>query len=101
MKSLQIDVDFAQLKPKGRSALGNLVTKNEIHRMSLKERGVSTLGGRDVWFDHDVKRLNYDGRGEYLGEFQPQDLVLVILKTANTIPPHSMPPTTTRTTYCA
>ena len=80
LKSLQIDVDFAQLKPKGRSALGNLVTKNEIHRMSLKERGVSTLGGRDVWFDHDVKRLNYDGRGEYLGEFQPQDLVLVILK---------------------
>nr|MDE6097925.1 DNA gyrase/topoisomerase IV subunit A [Muribaculaceae bacterium] len=79
LKSLQIDVDFAQLKPKGRSALGNLVTKNEVHRMSLKERGVSTLGGRDVWFDHDVKRINYDGRGEYLGEFQPQDSVLVIL----------------------
>lgn len=81
LKSLQIDVDFAQLKPKGRSALGNLVTKNEIHRLSLKERGVSTLGGRDVWFDYDVKRLNYDGRGEYLGEFQPHDLVLVILKS--------------------
>ena len=79
LKSLQIDVDFAQLKPKGRSALGNLVTKNEVHRMSLKERGVSTLGGRDVWFDHDVKRINYEARGEYLGEFQPEDLVLVIL----------------------
>ena len=49
-------------------------------RFSLKERGVSTRGGRDVWFDRDVLRLNYDGRGEYLGEFQGDDLVLVILK---------------------
>ncbi len=80
LKTLQFDVDFAKLKPKGRGAQGNLVTKNEVHRFSLKERGASTLGGRDVWFDHDVMRLNYDGRGEYLGEFFGHDQVLVILK---------------------
>jgi topoisomerase-4 subunit A len=79
LKVLQFDVDFAKLAIKGRGALGNLVTKNEVHRFALKERGASTLGGRDVWFDHDVKRLNYDGRGEYLGEFQAHDLVLVVL----------------------
>lgn len=77
---LQIDVDFAQLAIKGKQSLGNLVTKNEVARFSLKERGVSTLGGRDVWFDRDVLRLNYDGRGDYLGEFKGDDLVLVILK---------------------
>ena len=80
LKTLQFDVDFAKLAIKGRGAQGNLVTKNEVHRFSLKERGTSTLGGRKVWFDHDVNRLNYDGRGEFLGEFQGNDLVLVILK---------------------
>jgi topoisomerase-4 subunit A len=80
LKVLQFDVDFAKLAIKGRGAQGNLVTKNEVHRFALKERGASTLGGRDVWFDHDVQRLNYDGRGVYLGEFQAHDLVLVILK---------------------
>ena len=77
---LQIDVDFAQLAIKGKQSLGNLVTKNEVARFSLKERGVSTLGGRDVWFDRDVLRLNYDGRGDYLGEFKGDDLVLVVLR---------------------
>jgi topoisomerase-4 subunit A len=80
LKVLQFDVDFSKLAIKGRGAQGNLVTKNEVHRFALKERGASTLGGRDVWFDHDVQRLNYDGRGTYLGEFQAHDLVLVILK---------------------
>lgn len=80
LKTLQFDVDFAKLAIKGRSAQGNLVTKNEVHTFTLKERGASTLGGREVWFDHDVMRLNYDGRGEFLGEFQGRDLVLVILK---------------------
>ena len=60
--------------------MGNIVTHNEIHRISLKERGGSTLGGRQVWFDHDVLRLNYDGRGEYLGEFHNDEQILVILK---------------------
>lgn len=79
IKNLQIDVDFANLAIKGRQAMGNLVTKNEVHRFSLKERGASTLGGREVWFDPDVLRLNYDGRGQMLGEFQGDDKVLVIL----------------------
>ena len=80
LKTLQFDIDFAKLAIKGRGAQGNLVTKNEVHRFTLKERGVSTLGGREVWFDHDVMRLNYEGRGEFLGEFSGTDLVLVILK---------------------
>ncbi|MDE6269691.1 MAG: DNA gyrase/topoisomerase IV subunit A, partial [Muribaculaceae bacterium] len=80
LTKLQIDVDFATLAIKGKQSLGNLVTKNEVARFSLKERGVSTLGGRDVWFDRDVLRLNYDGRGEYLGEFKGDDLVLVVLR---------------------
>ena len=80
LKTLQLDVDFSNLAIKGRGAVGNIVTRNEVHRFSLKEKGVSTLGGRDVWFDPDVNRLNYDGRGTYLGDFNPGDLILVILK---------------------
>lgn len=80
LKTLQFDVDFSKLAVKGRASGGNLVTRNEVHRFSLKEKGTSTLGGRQVWFDRDVLRLNYDGRGRYLGEFQGTDLILVILK---------------------
>lgn len=80
LKSLQIDVNFANLAVKGRGSLGNLVTRNEVHRFSLKEHGTSTLGGLKVWFDPDVLRLNYDARGEYLGEFHGSDLVLVVLR---------------------
>ncbi|MCM1029528.1 MAG: DNA gyrase/topoisomerase IV subunit A [Alloprevotella sp.] len=80
LKTLQFDVDFAEMAVKGRTTRGNIVTRNEVHRFTLKERGRSTLGGRQVWFDPDVLRLNYDGRGEYLGEFGPSDLVLVILR---------------------
>ncbi|MEE0974300.1 MAG: DNA gyrase/topoisomerase IV subunit A [Muribaculaceae bacterium] len=81
LKTLQFDVDFGELAIKGKQSQGNIVTKNEVHRFSLKEKGASTLGGREVWFDHDVLRLNYDGRGEYLGEFQGSDQVLVVLKS--------------------
>ena len=80
LKTLHIDVDFGDLAIKGKGALGNLVTKNEVARFSLKEKGTSTLGGRRVWFDHDVLRLNYDGRGEYLGEFAGNDRVLVVTR---------------------
>lgn len=80
LKVLQFDVDFADLAIKGRQARGNLVTKNEVHRISLKERGVSTLGGIEVWYDPDIMRLNYDKRGVSLGEFNANDSVLVILK---------------------
>ena len=79
LKNLTFDVDFGKLDIKGRAARGNLVTKNEVHRFSLKERGASTLGGREVWFDPDVMRLNYDGRGNFLGEFAGTDRILVLL----------------------
>lgn len=81
LKSLFIDVDFSKLAVKGKAAMGNIVTRNEVHRFSLKEKGRSTLGGRNVWFDPDVLRLNYDGRGEFLGEFGSSDQVLVIMKS--------------------
>jgi len=64
---------------KGRQAQGVTLSKHEVHKISLKQKGGSTLGGRKVWFDRDVLRLNYDGRGEYLGEFQSEDSILVIL----------------------
>ncbi len=80
LKTLQLDVDFGELSIKGKQSQGNIVTRNEVHRFSLKEKGTSTLGGRKVWFDHDVLRLNYDGRGSYLGEFLGDDKVLVITR---------------------
>ena len=81
LKTLQFDVDFSQLAIKGKQSQGNMVTKNEVHRFTLKEKGESTLGGREVWFDPDVLRLNYDRRGDFLGEFNGSDQVLVILKS--------------------
>lgn len=80
LKTLQFDIDFSTMKPKGRGAMGNIVTRNEVHRFTLKKEGGSTLGGRNVWFDPDVNRLNYEGRGNLLGEFNSGELVLVILK---------------------
>ena len=73
-------VDFADLDIKGKEALGNIVTKNRVSEVRFMHKGASTLGGREVWFDHDVLRLNYDGRGESIGEFQGNDLVLVTTK---------------------
>jgi topoisomerase-4 subunit A len=78
-KTLVFEKDFSTIMIKGRGSIGNILTKAEIHKISLKQKGSSTLGGRPVWFDHDILRLNYDGRGEELGEFQPDDLILVIL----------------------
>ena len=72
-------VDFSTLAIKGRASMGNIVTKGIVRSMSLAAKGGSTLGGRDVWFDRDILRLNYDKRGEYLGEFHNNDLVLVVL----------------------
>lgn len=80
LNKLQFDVDFAELAIKGRGSRGNIVTRNEVHRFALRERGASTLGGLKVWFDQDVNRLNYDGRGTFLGEFIGTDQILVILK---------------------
>ncbi|MDR0745154.1 MAG: DNA gyrase/topoisomerase IV subunit A [Mediterranea sp.] len=70
--------DFSEISIKGRQTQGYVLTKNEVHKVVLKQRGGSTLGGRKVWFDRDVLRLNYDGRGEYLGEFHNNDTILVV-----------------------
>ena len=80
LKTLWMEKDFSDIAIKGRQSMGNIVTKNDIHKISLKEKGGSTLGGRQVWFDWDILRLNYDGRGDFLGEFHSDDLVLVLLK---------------------
>ncbi len=83
LKVLQFDVDLSKLAIKGKTARGNIVTKNEVHRISLKERGVSTLGDREVWFDPDILRINYEGHGRSLGKFGGQDHVLVIMKNGD------------------
>ena len=80
LKKIFFDRDFSEIMVKGRQSRGNLLTKLDVHRITLKAHGASTLGGRKVWFDHDVQRLNYDERGQYLGEFHSDDLVLVVLK---------------------
>ena len=80
IKKLIFEKDFKSIHIKGRQSMGNLLTKFDVHRISLKHRGGSTLGGRKVWFDHDVLRLNYDGRGQLLGEFQSDDLILIVHK---------------------
>ena len=73
--------DFSEIGIKSRQAQGVILTRLPVHKIALKQRGGSTLGGRKVWFDRDVLRLNYDGRGEYLGEFQSDDSILVVLNT--------------------
>ena len=80
LKKLSFEFDFGTLAIKGRKSMGNIITKNEVHRILLKEKGFSTLGGREIWFDKDVLRLNSDGRGELLGEFQGDDEILVIYR---------------------
>lgn len=79
IKKLAYDKDFSEIAVKGRTARGNLLTKHDVLRIGLKAHGASTLGGRKVWFDRDVLRLNYEGHGEYLGEFQGEDSILCVL----------------------
>ncbi|KIC03663.1 DNA topoisomerase IV subunit A [Flavobacterium sp. JRM] len=81
IKKLKFDIDFAKLAIKGRASKGNLVTKYPIKKIELKEKGISTLLPRKVWFDDTVKRLNVDARGELLGEFKPSDKILIISQT--------------------
>ncbi|MFA5299127.1 MAG: DNA gyrase/topoisomerase IV subunit A [Lutibacter sp.] len=78
IKKLKWDIDFSDLAIKGRGSKGNLVTKNAIKKIELKSEGVSTLNARKIWFDETVQRLNVDGRGELLGEFKPEDRLLII-----------------------
>ena len=79
-QNIFLDKDFSEIKIKGREAKGNLLTREGIHRISLKSHGHSTLGGRKVWFDPDVLRINFDSHGDFLGEFNDGDLILVVLK---------------------
>ena len=78
IKKLKFDIDFASLAIKGRASKGNLVTKYPIKKIELKEKGISTLKPRRIWFDDTVQKLNVDGRGELLGEFRPNDRLLII-----------------------
>jgi topoisomerase-4 subunit A len=78
VKKLKWDVDFSDIAIKGRASRGNTVTKYPIRKIELKEKGISTLRPRKVWFDDTVQRLNVDGRGELLGEFRPNDRLLII-----------------------
>ena len=78
LKKPVFDKDFSELMIKGRQSMGNLLTRNEVQRIGLKSQGTSTLGGRKVWFDRDILRLDFDGHGEYLGEFDSDDLLLVV-----------------------
>ena len=75
----QFEKDFSDIPIKSRSSVGLLVTKAEVHSVSLLSKGFSTLGGRDVWFDRDVLRLNYNEQGEYLGSFHARDRILIVL----------------------
>ena len=79
LKKIFIDQDFSQVMIKGRGSKGNLLTNNPVHRIGLKSHGHSTLGGRKVWYDPDVNRLNYDDHGRLLGEFYDEDQILVVL----------------------
>ena len=80
LKKATDEYDFSQLAIKGRAARGNLVSKNPIQKITLKAKGISTIGGKDVWFDEDIQRLNEDGRGLHLGQFTGEDHILAIFK---------------------
>ena len=83
LKKIFIDKDFSEVIIKGRASKGNLLTKFPVHRIGLKSHGHSTLGGRKVWYDPDVNRLNYDEHGRLLGEFFDDDQILVVLKNGD------------------
>lgn len=80
LKKTQMEYDFSTLAIKGKASRGNLVSKNPIARIQLKSKGVSTIGGKDIWYDADIQKLNDEQRGQYLGEFGPEDKVLAIFK---------------------
>lgn len=80
LKKLHLECDFKDLAVKGRTSKGNILTRNAIHRITVQEEGISTLGGRDIWFDPETLRLNTDEKGTFLGEFKADDKILVIYK---------------------
>lgn len=80
LKKLNAEYDFSELAIKGKTSRGNLVTKNAIQKIVLRSRGISTIGGKDIWFDEDVQRLNEDGRGMHLGQFSGDEKIIAIFK---------------------
>ena len=80
LKKTQLEYDFSTLAIKGKTVRGNLVTKNAIQKIVMRSRGVSTIGGKDIWYDPDIQRLNEDGRGIHLGQFSGDDKVLAVFK---------------------
>ncbi len=80
LKKSSMEYDFSTLAIKGKTSRGNLVSKNPIQRIQLKSKGVSTISGKDIWYDADIQKLNEDGRGLYLGQFETDDKVLAIFK---------------------
>ncbi|MBE6293541.1 MAG: DNA gyrase/topoisomerase IV subunit A [Bacteroidales bacterium] len=83
LRNTVIERDFSTIAIKGRQSMGNILTKNEVQRITLKRHGNSTLGGRQVWFDRDILRINFDNHGEYIGEFHNDDKILVILENGD------------------
>ncbi|MDA3823104.1 MAG: DNA gyrase/topoisomerase IV subunit A, partial [Bacteroidales bacterium] len=83
LKKPVFDMDFSELGIKGRNAAGNILSKYAVHKITMKEKGISTLGGRKIWFDEDVNRLNADARGIFLGEFSGEDRILIVTKSGN------------------
>lgn len=83
IKKLVFELDFSKLAIKGRQSQGNILSKHDVHKIILKEKGISTLGGRKIWYDEAVKRLNVDQRGLFLGEFSGEDKILVMAKNGS------------------
>ncbi len=83
LRNMIFDFDMADLAIKGRGAMGNILSKYAIQRITMRKKGLSTLGGRKIWFDKDVLRLNAEGRGDYLGEFHADDHILILTKDGN------------------
>lgn len=81
LKNLVFELDFGELAIKGKNSIGNILTRHAVHKIVLKEKGESTLGGARIWFDEDINRLNADGRGRYLGEFNTDDRLLVVTRS--------------------
>ena len=78
LKKLIFEYNFAELAVKGRASMGNILSRNPLHKVQLKTKGIATMGGKPIWFDEDINRLNEDSRGRLLGEFQPGDRILVV-----------------------
>ena len=78
LKKLIFEYNFAELSVKGRASMGNILSRNPLHKVQLKTKGIATMGGKPIWFDEDINRLNEDSRGRLLGEFQPGDRILVV-----------------------